>query len=87
MNEEENDENSLLTVWNSKGKPNEYCHEATLLLLECRQKYNTTFLDKKSNKIQLWKNLSDEMRKYGYDVDGKKCQQKFANLQKIYLKF
>lgn len=80
-------DNSLLSVWTTKGKGTEHCHEATQLLIELRGKYNANFADKKTNKMYLWKKIAEQLRNYGYNVNGKKCQQKFANLQKNYLKF
>jgi hypothetical protein len=86
----DNDISDKCNIWCSK-RPNATDQEATLLFLNLRDKYATDFDDKKHIKSQLWKKIAKEMADSGFKVgEGKeaveKLRQKFANLQKQYLK-
>lgn len=79
-------------VWASKKRATEDDQSATLLLLQLRQKYSYMFEDKKQCKIQLWKEIAQELIKAGYVLvsvkeAAERCRQKLANLQKIYTIF
>jgi hypothetical protein len=86
----DNDISDKCNIWCSK-RPNATDLEATLLFLNLRDKYATDFDDKKHIKSQLWKKIAKEMADSGFNVgEGEeaveKLRQKFANLQKQYLK-
>lgn len=79
----------LREVWCSKGKSSMKDYAATQCLMELRsaEKYIRRFNDRKSVKLALWKEISQEMKKQGYNVDAEKCRQKYSNLSKKYIAF
>ncbi|KAJ3648859.1 hypothetical protein Zmor_020630 [Zophobas morio] len=82
----ENDDTQLANVWYTKSRPTVKCMTATSKLLELRLRLKDNFNDKKTHKETLWQQIVKEMRETGFNVDAKKCKQKFANLQKTYIK-
>lgn len=82
----ENDDTQLANVWYTKSRPTVKCMTATSKLLELRLRLKDNFNDKKTHKETLWQQIVKEMREAGFNVDAKKCKQKFANLQKTYIK-
>jgi hypothetical protein len=65
-------------VWCSKGKPTEQDHEATLLLLNLREKYAAKFDDRKTTAVTIWQSIANEMEAAGFKLGpkaGEKCRQ------------
>lgn len=77
-------------VWHSKGRPTKADDEATMLLLELRQKYNYKFNDSRTTNHSLWTLIAEEMEAGGFDIcptksgPAIKCRQKFVNLESQY---
>ncbi|KAL1488840.1 hypothetical protein ABEB36_009304 [Hypothenemus hampei] len=91
--EKENKENENLHEESVKPQADVLsCPEATALFLSLRKKYNDKFKDRKTLKTSLWQKIAIELNDNGYAVTkgregAEKCRQKFANLQRGYIKF
>lgn len=78
-------------IWSLK-KPTELDIMATTVFLELRSNLNEEFMNKKTNKNQLWLQIATKLNSMGYHVgEGvagrEKCRQKFMNLQATFFKY
>ncbi|CAH1993846.1 unnamed protein product [Acanthoscelides obtectus] len=76
-------------MWTKK-KPSEMDNEATHLMLSLREEKSTYFDDKRTRKLKLWNDIAKELEENNFHLGnkgGKRCRQKFANLQKTYLSY
>lgn len=78
-------------IWSQRGKNCEQDVAATELFLQLRLKYDNLFMDKKTCKNNIWKEISNKMAEAGYIISenpklaAEKCRQKFQNLTKLYI--
>ncbi|CAH1101791.1 unnamed protein product [Psylliodes chrysocephalus] len=82
-----NESKDNFTVWKSKGKNSEEDKQAVEILLVERLRLAHKFDDKKTVKIQLWKEIAQELEKHKFNVTGEQCRQKFSNIQKSYINY